>query len=210
MKRIFLIRHGETEWNRAGRFQGQRDVPLSDLGRRQAMAVAEVLSSVPFRRVVASSLSRAVETARPLADRLGLAVEPVEAFKEIGHGDWEGMTAAEVERRHPGAVERWHTCPGEVTMPGGESLSDVSARAWPAFLSLFEDDRDPAALFIHDAVLKVILCNILAAPLGSFWRFQIANGSVTVAEMGPKGLRIALMGYTAGEDLLSRPEQKGL
>ena len=59
-------------------------------------------------------------------------------------------------------------------MPGGESLSDVSAWAWP--LLLLEDDRDPVALFIHDAVLKVILCTILSAPLGSFWRFQIATG----------------------------------
>lgn len=210
MKRIVLIRHGETAWNCQGRFQGQMDIPLNDLGRQQAETVAEVLAPVPFRRIVASDLSRAMATAVPLALRLGLAVEPMAAFREISHGGWEGKTATEVEQQWPGTLGQWHTHPGEVTMPGGESLSDVSARAWPAFLSLFEDDRDPVALFIHDAVLKVILCTILSAPLGSFWRFQIANGSVTVAEMGPKGLRIALMGYTASEDLLSRPEQKGL
>jgi len=102
-KRIFLVRHGETSWNREGRFQGQIDVPLNDAGLRQADAVANTLKDVPFDRIISSNLSRALRTALPLASRmrLGMGVETDDDLKEIAHGLWEGRTAGEVEAMYP-------------------------------------------------------------------------------------------------------------
>ncbi len=139
-KRIFLVRHGETSWNREGRFQGQIDVPLNDIGLRQADAVAEALKEIPFDRIISSNLSRALRTALPLASRMrmGMGVETDDDLKEIGHGLWEGRTAAEVEAMSPGALALWHTHPEAVVMPEGESLADVQNRAWPALLRIAE------------------------------------------------------------------------
>jgi len=213
-KRIFLVRHGETSWNREGRFQGQIDVPLNDIGLRQADAVAEALKDVPFDRIISSNLSRALRTALPLASRmrLGMGVETDDDLREIGHGLWEGCTAAEVEAMYPGALALWHTRPETVVMPEGESLADVQNRAWPALLRIAEEKGETIAVFTHDAVLKVLLMKALDCPLSCFWRFQLANGSITLLELGDKGWRIPLMGEAGhlGAVFGKREEQKGL
>ncbi|NCB17031.1 MAG: histidine phosphatase family protein, partial [Synergistales bacterium] len=177
MKRIFLVRHGETDWNREGRFQGQMDIPLNGKGLAQARTVVEAMKDVSLDRIVASPLSRARETARPLAELKGLRAELSEGLIEIGHGLWEGRTSGEVEAEWPGRLEAWHTRPETVVMPGGESLEDVQNRAWPALLRIAEGKGENIAVFTHDAVLKVLLMNVLDCPLSSFWKFQLANGS---------------------------------
>ena len=213
-KRIFLVRHGETSWNREGRFQGQIDVPLNDIGLRQADAVADALKDVAFDRIISSGLSRALRTALPLASRmrLGMGVETDDDLREIGHGLWEGCTAAEVEAMYPGALALWHTRPETVVMPEGESLADVQNRAWPALLRIAEEKGETIAVFTHDAVLKVLLMKALDCPLSCFWRFQLANGSITLLELGDKGWRIPLMGEAGhlGAVFGKREEQKGL
>ena len=213
-KRIFLVRHGETSWNREGRFQGQIDVPLNDIGLRQADAVADALKEIPFDRIISSNLSRALRTALPLASRMrmGMGVETDDDLKEIGHGLWEGRTAAEVEATYPGDLALWHTRPETVVMPEGESLADVQNRAWPALLRLAEGKGETVAVFTHDAVLKVLLMKALDCPLSSFWRFQLANGSITLLELGDKGWRIPLMGEAGhlGSVFGKRAEQEGL
>ena len=213
-KRIFLVRHGETSWNREGRFQGQIDVPLNDIGLRQADAVAEALKDVPFDRIISSNLSRALRTALPLASRMriGMGVETDDDLKEIAHGLWEGRIAAEVEATYPGDLALWHTRPETVVMPEGESLVDVQNRAWAALLRIAQGKGETVAVFTHDAVLKVLLMNVLDCPLSSFWRFQLANGSITLLELGEKGWRIPLMGEAGhlGSVFGKRAEQKGL
>jgi len=212
MKRIFLVRHGETDWNREGRFQGQMDIPLNGTGLVQARSVAEALKDVSLDRIVASPLSRARETARPLAELKGLRAELSEGLIEIGHGLWEGRTSGEVEAEWPGRLEAWHTRPETVVMPGEESLEDVQNRAWPALLRVAEGKGENIAVFTHDAVLKVLLMNVLDCPLSSFWKFQLANGSITLLEQSEKGWRIPLMGEAGhlGSTFGIRAEQKGL
>ena len=212
MKRVFLVRHGETDWNREGRFQGQMDIPLNGTGVVQALSVAEALKDVSLDRIVASPLSRARETARPLAELKGLRAELSEGLIEIGHGLWEGRTAPEVEAEWADVLEAWHTRPETVVMPEGESLEDVQNRAWPALLRIAEGKGENIAVFTHDAVLKVLLMNVLDCPLSSFWKFQLANGSITLLEQSEKGWRIPLMGEAGhlGSTFGIRAEQKGL
>lgn len=211
MKRIFLVRHGETDWNREGRFQGQMDIPLNGMGLGQARSVAEALKEVSLDRIVASPLSRAVETARPLGELKGLPVEVNRGFIEIGHGFWEGRTSGEVEVQWPGLLETWHGQPERVTMPGGESLTDVQNRAWPALLRIAEGKGENIAVFTHDAVLKVLLMKVLNCPIYSFWRFQLANASITLLELSDRGWRVQLMGecHHLGNPFF-REEQRGL
>jgi broad specificity phosphatase PhoE len=105
--RILLARHGETEWNSVGRWQGHADPPLNETGRLQAAALAAQLEGNGIAAVYASDLARAAETARTIAARLGLDVFEDPALREIDVGSWSGLTRAEVEQRFPEGFARW-------------------------------------------------------------------------------------------------------
>ena len=107
MTRILLARHGETDWNRVGRWQGQADPPLNDAGRGQAAELAERLAGDGIGAIYSSDLVRASQTARVVADRLGLAVVEDQGLREIDVGSWSGLTRAEVEQRFPEGYARW-------------------------------------------------------------------------------------------------------
>jgi len=104
---LVLIRHGETDWNRANRFQGHADTPLNDTGREQAQALADDLGEESFAAVYTSPLARAAETAAILAGRLGLEPIPDSALKEVDVGSWSGLTRTEIEGRYPVGFVRW-------------------------------------------------------------------------------------------------------
>jgi len=211
MKRIFLVRHGETDWNREGRFQGKMDIPLNDLGREQAAAAAKALEGADIDRMVTSPLSRAEKTAEASSRKNGLEVEIHGGFREIDHGRWEGHTVEEIEKLWPGMLGTWHSHPEKVIMPEGETLRDVQARAWAALEDVIAAPGNRVAVFSHDAVIKVLLCRVLGCPLSSFWRFRIANGSITLIEGGGKGLSVSVVGDACHlGNAWERKEQKGL
>ena len=185
--RILLARHGETPWNAEGRYQGQEDIPLSEVGIGQANALGKRLADLQIDRAVASPLSRATRTAQ-LA--LGEARAPQllfdEGLKEIGHGEWEGLLASEIHARDPQRLQAWRDAPETVQMPGagGESLQQVLDRAWPAFAracaGLGPDDT--LLVVAHDAVNRVLLCRILGIPLSKLWGFRQAPTTINLLE----------------------------
>lgn len=131
-RRVLVLRHGQTAHNAGGIWQGQIDTDLSDLGREQAAAAARALGGRGIDVVVASDLRRAADTARTIADVLGLEVRLDRRFREIHVGEWAGRTVAEVARAYPQDMERMRT--GEDFRRGvtGESLADVADRVLPA------------------------------------------------------------------------------
>lgn len=183
--RILLARHGETEWNAAGRYQGQEDIDLSLVGERQARALGERLREVRIDRAVASPLARARRTAE-LALGTGraslLSLDP--GLMEIAHGAWEGLLAAEIHARDPERLRAWRETPHEVLMPGGESLQHVLDRAWPALAraSAGLDAEATVLIVAHDAVNRVLLCRILGLPLSCLWRFRQAPTTLNLLE----------------------------
>lgn len=209
--KIFCVRHGETEWNRMGRFQGRTDIPLSDEGLRQAGYAAKALASVKLDSVWSSDLSRARETAEKIAVFHGLEVKEKPDITELSHGAWEGKRADEIESLWPGMLDMWHKKPDSVTMPGGENLEMVRLRAVKGLSSIMDSGGENIVLVSHDALLKVLLCHILGCPLSCFWKFQLGNCSITVIERTSHGVRIPLMGYMPSPgDPFARTEQKGL
>jgi broad specificity phosphatase PhoE len=213
--RLFIVRHGETLWNKEGRFQGQRDTDLSEKGLAQADMIAERLASHDFEAVVSSPLARARVTGERIAEACGCKIfEVSEGLTEINHGYWEGLLSTEVTEKWPDILKTWHTNPELVTMPGegGESLADVQRRTVKAVSEITEKYNGDVCIAAHDAVIKVLLCHIVGAPLSSFWNFQIENCSLTIAELREgKPPRLCLMGdaYHLGEGF-DRAEQKGL
>lgn len=185
--RLLLARHGETAWNAEGRYQGQEDIALSPVGESQARALGERLREVRIDRAVASPLSRAARTAElALGDDRAPQLRLDEGFKEIAHGEWEGLLAAEIRERDPERATAWRDAPHEVLMPGGESLQHVLDRAWPALARACEglDGDDTLLVVAHDAVNRVILCKVLGLPLARLWRFKQAPTTLNLLE-GP-------------------------
>ncbi|MBI3130287.1 MAG: histidine phosphatase family protein [Acidobacteria bacterium] len=185
--RILLCRHGETPWNAEGRYQGQIDIPLAPTGEAQARALGLRLMEQPITRAVASPLARARRTAElALGDeRVGLLTFD-EGFKEIAHGEWEGLLATEIRERDPERLRAWREAPDQVLMPGGESLPLVLDRAWPAFARACAGLGPPDTLLLvaHDAVNRVLLCRILGLPLSRVWGFRQAPATLNLLE-GP-------------------------
>ncbi|WP_457681026.1 alpha-ribazole phosphatase [Thermovibrio sp.] len=188
MPKIILVRHGKTVWNAEGRYQGKMDVPLNEEGKEQARRVGEALKDFPVKAVYSSPLSRCKDTAWEIAKHHDLPVEVKEGFKEIDHGKWEGMLAAEVEKEYPELLELWRTSPSKVKMPEGESLQDVYERVVKAFNEVVSkhEDEDLIVIVGHDATNKVLMCHLLGVDLDKFWAFKQANCGITVLEYSPK------------------------
>jgi broad specificity phosphatase PhoE len=153
---LILARHGETDYNRDGRWQGHLDVPLNGAGRRQAARLAEILRDERVDAVVTSDLARARETAAIVSERLALEFEVDPRLRERGFGAWEGLTSAEIAERHPVDWERWRR--GEGHGPAdAERYEDVRERVRSAVLAI--GTRYPAARVLlvgHGGPIRVI------------------------------------------------------
>lgn len=212
MIRMILIRHGETLWNREGRFQGQKDIPLSEAGLRQARCLSEALRSIPIDACLSSPLSRAFDTCSLCAAPHRLAVTADPRLTEINHGRWEGMTASSVSSLDGDRLRLWHSSPEEVTMPAGESLQDVRSRV-QSFLNDLPARYEGKTLLAaaHDAVNKVMICCMLGISLRRFWQIKQDNTCINVLEYSGSCWRIVLLNSTAHMGcLFSSTEQKGL
>jgi probable phosphoglycerate mutase len=135
--RLLLWRHGLTEWNAAGRFQGQEDVPLSEVGRAEAAAAAPKLAALRPDRIVSSDLGRATETAAALSAITGLNVDLDARLRERYFGEWQGLGAAEIEAKWPGELGRWRA--GELVAGGGvEEIQMMAKRVAAALHEIVE------------------------------------------------------------------------
>jgi broad specificity phosphatase PhoE len=178
---VLLVRHGETPWNREGRYQGRTDIPLSSDGVAQVQRLGERLRAVSIVRAIASPLTRAKTTAQAIfAGELELDA----GLLEISHGQWEGKLASDVELSHAEMFGVWRTAPGRNALagPGAETLGDVEARAWPVLERLCSSlgANDTGMLVAHDAVNRVILCRVLGLPLERVWKFRQAPAALNV------------------------------
>ena len=195
--RLFMVRHGETKWNREGRFQGQMDIPLNETGLAQADRAAERFRGFPLEAVFVSPLSRARVTGEKIfaaARCEKLVTDP--GFMEINHGEWEGLTFEEVSARYGALLERWRANPDGVKMPGpgGESLEDVQRRAVAALERTALNCRGDTLLATHDAVLMTLICHFLGVPLSYCWRLKIPNCSVSYVEFLDGTPQVGLLG----------------
>ena len=200
--RMLLVRHGETEWNRNGQFQGQIDVPLNDNGRAQGEKASEFLKNISIDAAYTSFMARPKETAEIiLKHHDGLTLYDVQDLREISHGEWEGKFEKEIESSYPGMLHHWQTEPQTVQMPGGENLQQVWARAilaWKEIVAAHSatDEIQTILVVAHDAINKAILCHVVGLGPEAFWRFKQGNGAVSVIDY-PNGIDSAPVLNTA-------------
>ncbi len=186
---ILLVRHGETTWNREGRYQGRTDIPLSLVGQSQVRALGKRLAGVPITIAIASPLERARATAEAIVGDRPLTLELSPGLLEISHGGWEGQLASDVARDHAEMFGVWRSAPGRDSPagPGAETLGDVEARAWPVLAKICArlGPDDTALIAAHDAVNRVLLCRVLGLPLERIWSFRQSPATLNVLA-GPK------------------------
>jgi uncharacterized phosphatase len=166
---LYLVRHGETDWNRARRIQGTTDIPLNAVGREQARATGRLLSGRQWDEIVTSPLSRAAETARIIAEELGLPEPtPMDALVERNYGEAEGLTGEELLARFP----------GETAVDGREERSAVAERVLPALVNLAEKGSDRSIIVVsHGGVIRTVLKEV-GPSHGPHHTEAIPNGSV--------------------------------
>lgn len=212
MLRVLLVRHGETEWNVQGRYQGQVDTDLSPRGREQGQKLAAALKDLPIDRFFAGPLKRAYETAEMCAAYHHLPVTADERLTEIAHGTWEGRYSEDIAKTDGPLLEAWHKAPETVTMPEGESLEDVRVRVRAAFDDYAARfDGETILVAAHDAVNKAIIIDLLGMSLSRFWQVKQDNTCVNVLEYENGTWRVVTLNSTAHLGYLySGIEQKGL
>jgi broad specificity phosphatase PhoE len=172
-RRVWLVRHGETEWARLGRHTGRTDIPLTALGRRQAAALGRRLSGHPFGLVLTSPLSRAAETAT-IAGFGGVAIEDP-ALLEWDYGAHEGRTTAEIRAETP----KWTIWRGP--WPNGETIDDVAGRADRVIARLRASDPPGDALvFAHGHLLRILGARWIGLPPASGSRFELGTATVSI------------------------------
>lgn len=183
---LLLVRHGQTEWNRLGRYQGQLDAPLNDTGRAQAAALARALRDTPIDVACSSDLSRAGETARiALQDRdVEHHVDP--QLREIALGPWEGLLIPEVRQRWPAQWQAWQDEPWAVSIEGGETLAQVQQRALACLQQLLAAHQGKTILVVsHNAVVRVLLCDVLGLPLTQINRMRSSSTGINIVHYDP-------------------------
>lgn len=205
--RLILVRHGQTEWNAGGRYQGQSNVALSDTGRKQARFLTERFPVRQLDAIYTSDLDRAKETAECVGKRLGLTVCPEKAFRELSFGDWEGLTYQEISSRWPEEAEKLFTAPDELVIPHGETFRDLQKRALDKIYSLYEKHIDQTvAVFAHGAINKTILAGLMHIPLHYLWSLRQDNTAVNILRLDDGYVMVELINSTShlGEDMISQ------
>ena len=183
--RIIIVRHGETNWNKEGRFQGQIDVPLNENGKMQAKQASEFLKGINFNKAYSSSMIRPLETAKIILKNTNLNINKIDDLVEISHGLWEGKLEKEIKNKWPKLLDDWHKKPETVIMPEGESIKEVAKRSIAAWKSVCEaqEENDITLLVAHDAVNKTLICHILGLDLSNIWMIKQGNGGITVIDI---------------------------
>ncbi|MBK7317747.1 alpha-ribazole phosphatase [Candidatus Villigracilis affinis] len=178
--KLFLTRHGQTDWNIAGRYQGQSDTPLNETGLRQAEQIAKRLSSETIHAIYSSDLSRAANTAQSIADFHSLEIKKDSRWRELSFGDWEGLTYQEMSAHSPELFEAWMKDPLTISTPNGETLAQLAERVKAAFDEIKEEHADQTVLVVaHSGSLQSLLAVTLGVDLNRYWQFRISQASLS-------------------------------
>lgn len=178
---ILLLRHGETDWNLQRRCQGVSDLELNGSGLQQALAVGDSLQREPIQVIISSHLKRALQTAEAVRQHHdGIPIVIDRDFRELDHGDLEGLTFDEIKERYPDFIGRWRVTPAHLPIPGGESIADVDRRAWNAMQRVAARHPTGTAVVVtHNFPILSILCRVTGMDLNNYRRFHTEPCTLT-------------------------------
>lgn len=196
MTYLFLIRHGENEWVETGKLAGRTpDVHLNEKGHQQSATLAERLTGQPITAIYSSPLVRCIETAQPLAQRLGLPVQEETDLLEVDYGAWRGCALKDLSQKPEWQLVQMY--PSGFRFPDGETLREVQSRAVAALERIrTQHVGEAVALFAHGDILRTVLAWYLGAPLDLFQRIVINTASISLIAFHHFGPRILVVNET--------------
>jgi len=214
IRRIHLVRHGESTWNAVRRVQGNHDdVHLSELGRAQAVHLGLRLRSMEFASVFCSNMERARETVL-IAFGDDHPIEFIDDLREISFGEWEGLLVSEVQERYPGELELWFESPSKVTIAGAEPFGEFHERAIRTVDGIIDDTEGDILIVSHGGIICAWLTHVLGMSPDDIWSFSLPNTSLTTVMIDSRQrLRLLgdvshLDGKTLGFDGMPAPVSK--
>ena len=180
MKTLYIVRHGETDWNKMGKYQGITDVPLNENGLNQAKACGEALKDITFDRILSSDLSRALVTAETIRGDRTTPITVDKRLRELNFGDWEAMLFSDIEARWPGLIDEMYLRPHLVKVPNGESFKDLQDRAWAGLEEFINENVEEETLLIacHGGTIRTLLCKLLDISISHCWNFSQGNTAI--------------------------------
>lgn len=194
MTTIFFIRHGQTSWNKELKYQGHSNTELSAEGIEQAERVARRLQKEPFTAIYSSDLSRAFVTAEKIAAYHSLPVVPLNEFREVGFGAWEGLKYDQIYAGWSEEITQFFRQPSKVQIPGGEGFHAVRERTDRAIHQLRQKhDGECIAVITHGGAIRTILCSALGIELDYLWSFRQDNTAVNIIEYEERHALIRLV-----------------
>jgi broad specificity phosphatase PhoE len=194
---IYLVRHGQTAWNREEIFRGRTNVPLDETGLKQAELAGKYLKEVEIDAIYSSPLSRALETAEKIARFHNLKVQPLEGIIDMSFGNWEGQAHQEIKKNDSETYRRWREEPHLVRLPGGESLDGVRARSMAALEKVIPKHSGKSLVLVsHRVVCKVLICAILGLDNSHFWQIVQDPTAINLIQYRNEKYILSLMNET--------------
>lgn len=179
--KLYLIRHGQTEWNNEGKIQGHTDIPLNAKGIRQARCLGTAMEPYPVTAIFSSPLKRAYQTAEKIAEKKGLSVGVMNELQEVDFGLWEGLTWKEIKASYPEDFECWDKNPVEHCPTGGELRKDCKKRCKNAVESILLQSKGDVVLVAHGGILVFIISYLLREQKKKR-EIIVKNASISVVE----------------------------
>ncbi len=194
---IYLIRHGQTAWNKEEIFRGRTDIPLDETGLKQAELAGEYFKGMKIHGIYSSPLSRAWETAQRIVRFRNLKVQPMSGILDMSFGKWEGQAHQEIQKIDSETYRRWREEPHLVRLPGGESLDDVRVRAMAALEELIRNHPGKTLVLVsHRVVNKVLICAILGLDNSHFWQITQDTTAINLIQHRDGKYILSLMNET--------------
>lgn len=205
MTKLYLTRHGQTEWNFQRRFQGHKGSPLTDQGIKEAENLRDRLKDVKFEAIYSSPLNRAYDTAQILKGDRDLRIVIDERIKEMGFGDWEGRKAEEVRENHPEMFDNLWNSPTKYQSEKGETYQQLYDRVIPAIEEIKKNHQGNVLIVAHGIVLAIIMLYVKGRPLKDLWEDRVLpNTSLTIVDAENDKFNIELYGDTSHYDEVTR------
>jgi probable phosphoglycerate mutase len=206
---IYLVRHGQTAWNKEEIFRGRTDVPLDETGLKQAELAGEYFKEMEIHAVYSSPLSRAWGTAQKIAQFHKLRVQPLQGIIDMSFGKWEGRPHQEIRQDDKETYRQWVEEPHLVRLPGGEGLDDVRVRAMAGMEEVIRNHSGKTLVLVsHRVICKVLICAILGLDNSHFWQITQDPTAINLIQYRNGKYILSLMNETCHLKALKEERQK--
>lgn len=194
---IYIVRHGQTEWNLLGKTQGHGNSDLTPKGIEQAELLADSMTKYPIDYIYSSDLGRAYQTAEIIGNKLNIEVEKTEALREMNFGTWEGRIIKDIIEEDPELYKMWRNEPHLAKIPQGETLSQIKERT-DAFIKEINEkyDEKHIVLVTHSLCARIMLLSFLDSDVKNIYRINQANTALNIIELRDYGPVVMKMNDT--------------